>query len=94
MPRNEQGQLSRNKLGGKEIYRQRREKPALGQAMRETKAKFSAKRWDGIKATTLNKLQRLLIPPVRRMKSEVLSFLSLKKFRLPKLKPHAYNLSP
>jgi hypothetical protein len=44
MPRNEQGQLSRNKLGGKEIYRQRREKPALGQAMRETKAKFSAKR--------------------------------------------------
>jgi len=36
--------MSRNKLGGKQIYRQGKEKPALGQAMRETKAKFSAKR--------------------------------------------------
>ena len=41
------GQLGRNKLGGKEICRQSREKTALGQPRRETNAKFSARR-DGI----------------------------------------------
>ena len=41
------GQLGRNKLGGKEICRQSREKTVLGQPRRETNAKFSARR-DGI----------------------------------------------